>query len=137
MFGKEGTTEAQGAINTILGHDCKFTGNIDAKGSVRIDGDFEGKVVSSDSVIVGKGGMVRGEIHAAHAVVSGNVEGNVFAKKKVELEGGAKLIGDVESVSLVIEDGVFFEGRSKMKREGEGFVPPKPKIIKDVQESKI
>jgi cytoskeletal protein CcmA (bactofilin family) len=70
-------------------------------------------------------------------VVSGNVEGNVFAKKKVELEGGAKLIGDVESVSLVIEDGVFFEGRSKMKREGEGFVAPKPKIIKDVQESKI
>jgi cytoskeletal protein CcmA (bactofilin family) len=136
MFGKE-ATEAQGTINTILGHDCKFTGNIDAKGSVRIDGDFEGKVVSSDSVIVGKGGMVRGEIHAAHAVVSGNVEGNVFAKKKVELEGGARLIGDVESVSLVIEDGVFFEGRSKMKRDGEGFAPPKPKIIKDVQESKI
>ena len=59
MFGKEGTTEAQGAISTILGHDCKFTGDIDAKGSVRIDGDFEGKMISSDSVIVGKGGMVR------------------------------------------------------------------------------
>ncbi|MFZ1946396.1 MAG: polymer-forming cytoskeletal protein [bacterium] len=134
MFGKE-ATEAQGTISTILGHDCKFTGDIDAKGSVRIDGDFEGKVLSSDSVIVGKGGLVKGEIHAAHAVVSGNVEGNVFAKKKVELESGARLIGDVESVSLVIEDGVFFEGRSKMRKEGEGFAPPKPKIIKDVQES--
>lgn len=136
MFGKE-TTEAQGAISTILGHDCKFTGDIDTKGSIRVDGDFEGKITSSDSVIVGKGGMVKGEIHAAHAVVSGNVEGNVFAKKKVELESGARLIGDVESVSLVIEDGVFFEGRSKMKKEGEGFIPPKPKIIKDVQETKI
>jgi cytoskeletal protein CcmA (bactofilin family) len=136
MFGKE-TTEAQGTINTILGHDCKFTGNIDAKGSVRVDGDFEGKIMCSDSVIVGKGGIVRGEIHSNHAVVSGNVEGNVFAKKKVELESGARLIGDVESVSLVIEDGVFFEGRSKMRKEGEGIIPPKPKIIKDVQETKI
>jgi cytoskeletal protein CcmA (bactofilin family) len=57
MFGKE-ATETQGTINTILGHDCNFTGNNEAKGSVRIDGDFEGKVTSSDSVIVGKCGMV-------------------------------------------------------------------------------
>jgi cytoskeletal protein CcmA (bactofilin family) len=135
MFGKE-TTEAQAAISTILGHDCKFTGDIDAKGSVRVDGEFEGKILSSDSVIVGKGGNVKGEINAGHAVVSGTVEGNVFAKKKVELEAGARLIGDVESVSLVIEDGVFFEGRSKMRKEGDGFAA-RPKIVKDVQESKI
>jgi cytoskeletal protein CcmA (bactofilin family) len=135
MFGKE-TTEAQAAISTILGHDCKFTGDIDAKGSVRVDGEFEGKILSSDSVIVGKGGNVKGEINASHAVVSGTVEGNVFAKKKVELEAGARLIGDVESVSLVIEDGVFFEGRSKMRKEGDGFAA-RPKIVKDVQESKI
>jgi cytoskeletal protein CcmA (bactofilin family) len=135
MFGKE-ATEAQAAISTILGHDCKFTGDIDAKGSVRVDGEFEGKILSSDSVIVGKGGQVRGEIHAAHAVVSGTVEGNVFAKKKVELESGARLIGDVESVSLVIEDGVFFEGRSKMRKDGDPYAQ-KPRIVKDVQETKI
>jgi cytoskeletal protein CcmA (bactofilin family) len=134
MFGKE-ATEAQAAISTILGHDCKFTGDIDAKGSVRVDGEFDGKILSSDSVIVGKGGVVKGEIHAGHAVVSGTVEGNVFAKKKVELEAGARLIGDVESVSLVIEDGVFFEGRSKMRKEGDAFAP-RPKIV-NVQESKV
>ena len=110
MFGKEGHDQ-QAAISSILGSDCKFTGDVDAKGTIRIDGEFEGKIFSSDSVIVGKSGTVLGEIRAAHAVVSGTVEGNVFAKRKVELESGSRLIGDVESMSLVIEDGVFFEGK--------------------------
>ena len=131
MFGKEGV-EQQGAISSILGKDCKFSGDVDAKGTIRIDGEFNGKIVSSDSVIVGKGGIVKGEIHAAHTLVSGTVEGNVFAKKKVELESGSKLIGDIESVSLVIEDGVFFEGMSKMRKEGETFAQ-KPRFIKAEQ----
>lgn len=132
MFGKEGHDQ-QAAISSILGSDCKFTGDVDAKGTIRIDGEFEGKIVSSDSVIVGKGGTVRGEIQAAHTVVSGTVEGNIYAKRKVELESGCRLIGDVESMSLVIEDGVFFEGKSKMRKEGEAFIE-KPRVFQSVEE---
>ena len=134
MFGKEGG-EQQAAISSILGNGCKFTGDVEATGTIRVDGEFDGKIVSTDSVIVGKGGIVRGEIHSAHAAISGTVEGNIFAKKKVELEAGSKLIGDVESVSLIIEDGVFFEGKSKMRKDGEAFTP-KPRIIRDIHEPK-
>lgn len=134
MFGKEGVDQ-QGAVSSILSGEVKFVGDLDAKGSIRIDGEFEGKIVSSDSVIVGRGGTVKGEIHAVHTVVSGTMEGNIFAKKKVELESGSRLIGDVESMSLVIEDGVFFEGRSKMRKEGESF-PEKPRIVKRAEEKK-
>lgn len=135
MFGKEGA-EQQAAISTILGSDCKFTGDVDAKGTIRIDGEFDGKILSTDSVIVGKSGIVKGEVHASHAMVSGTVEGNIFAKKKVELQSGSRLIGDVESMSLVIEDGVFFEGKSKMRKEGEAFVQ-KPKVFHSVEEKKV
>lgn len=132
MFGKEGAD--QQAVSSILGSGCKFTGDVDAKGTIRIDGEFQGKVVATEGVIVGKTGIVRGEIHSANVAISGTVEGNIIAKRKVELESGAKLIGDVESMSLVIEDGVFFEGKSKMRREGEGFAP-RPRISK-VEETK-
>jgi cytoskeletal protein CcmA (bactofilin family) len=132
MFGKE-SQDPQAAISSILGSDCKFTGDVDASGTIRIDGEFEGKIVSTDSVIVGKGGIIRGEIHSAHAVVSGTVEGNIFAKRKVELESGSRLIGDVESMSLVIEDGVFFEGKSKMRKEGEAFVQ-KPAVFHSMED---
>jgi cytoskeletal protein CcmA (bactofilin family) len=134
MFGKEGTDQ-QAAISTILGNDCKFTGDVEAKGTIRIDGEFDGKIVSTDSVIVGTGGVVKGEVHAVHAMVSGTVEGNIFAKKKVELQSGSRLIGDVESISLVIEDGVFFEGKSKMRKEGETFTQ-KPKVFHRAEEKK-
>ena len=134
MFGKEGVDQ-QGAVSSILSSEVKFVGDLDAKGSIRIDGEFEGKIMSTDAVIVGRGGTVKGEVHAVHAVVSGTMEGNIFAKKKVELESGSRLIGDVESMSLVIEDGVFFEGRSKMRKEGEGFAD-KPKIVKRAEEKR-
>jgi cytoskeletal protein CcmA (bactofilin family) len=134
MFGKEGTDQ-QGAVSSILSSEVKFTGDLDAKGSIRIDGEFEGKINSTDTVIVGRGGSVKGEIHAVHAVVSGTLEGNIFANKKVELESGSRLIGDVESMSLVIQDGVFFEGRSKMRKDGEAF-SAKPKITRRPEESK-
>jgi cytoskeletal protein CcmA (bactofilin family) len=134
MFGKEGTDQ-QAAISTILGNDCKFTGDVEAKGTIRIDGEFDGKIISTDSVIVGNSGIVKGELHASHAMVSGTVEGNIFAKKKVELQSGSRLIGDVESMSLVIEDGVFFEGKSKMRKEGEAFVQ-KPKVFHAAEEKK-
>jgi cytoskeletal protein CcmA (bactofilin family) len=135
MFGKEGADQ-QAAVSTILGNDCKFTGDVDAKGTIRIDGEFDGKIVSSDSVIVGSSGIVKGELHASHAMISGTVEGNIFAKKKVELKAGSRLIGDVESMSLVIEDGVFFEGKSKMRKEGEAFIQQKPKVFHTIEEKK-
>jgi cytoskeletal protein CcmA (bactofilin family) len=134
MFGKEGT-EGQAGVSSILGNGCKFTGDVEAKGTIRVDGEFDGKIVSTDSVIVGKGGIVKGEIHTAHAAITGTVEGNIFAKKKVELASGSRLIGDVESMSLVIEDGVFFEGKSKMRKEGEAFTQ-RPKIAKVAEEPK-
>jgi cytoskeletal protein CcmA (bactofilin family) len=135
MFGKE-AGDAQGTVSSILGENCKFTGDVEAKGTLRIDGVLDGKIEASDTVIVGKGGTVKGEIHAAHAVVSGTVEGNVFAKRKVELEAGSKLIGDVETVSLVIEDGVYFEGSSKMRKEADAYAA-KPKIVKQPEEEKV
>jgi cytoskeletal protein CcmA (bactofilin family) len=134
MFGKEGA-EQQAAVSSILGTGCKFTGDVDAKGTIRVDGEFDGKIVSTDSVVVGKGGVVKGEIHASHAAVSGTVEGNIFAKRKVELASGSRLIGDVESMSLIIEDGVFFEGKSKMRKEGANFAA-KPKILKSEEQPK-
>ncbi len=135
MFGKE-AGDAQGTVSSILGENCKFTGDVEARGTLRIDGVLDGKIEASDTVIVGKGGTVKGEIHAAHAVVSGTVEGNIFAKRKIELESGSKVIGDVESISLVIEDGVFFEGSSKMKKESDAYTP-KPKIVKQPEEEKV
>jgi cytoskeletal protein CcmA (bactofilin family) len=134
MFGKEGA-EQQAAVSSILGNGCKFTGDVDAKGTIRVDGEFDGKIVSTDSVVVGKGGIVKGEIHASHTAVSGTVEGNIFAKRKVELASGSRLIGDVESMSLIIEDGVFFEGKSKMRKDGADFTA-KPKILKSAEQPK-
>jgi len=42
------------------------------------------------------------------------VNGNIQAKTGVEIRGTAKVRGDLETPSLVIEKGAFFQGASRM-----------------------
>jgi cytoskeletal protein CcmA (bactofilin family) len=48
-------------------------------------------------------------------VINGEVRGNVRAKTGVEIRHPGRLIGNVEAPSLIIEQGVIFEGSCKME----------------------
>jgi len=109
---------------TVLGEGAKFTGNLTVHGSVVVNGDFEGSLNCTESLIVGKSGNVKAEIEVRYAHVAGRVEGRIQARELVELETGSHLEGDVHAKSFMIQDGVFFQGNCSM---GEAAtVPPKP-----------
>ena len=101
----------------FLGKGTTFTGNLRVNGNVRIDGTFEGEIEVSESLIIGKTGVVKGKVKAKGTVVGGKMEGNLFASDKIELQTGARLTGDIICRTLLIQDGVFFEGNCKMSPE--------------------
>lgn len=113
----------QGGMN-LLGNGAFFNGELRVNGSLRIDGEFEGKMEISDSVIIGKTGKVKGTVLSKDAVIGGNMEGNINASDRIELQSGSHLAGDIVCRGLVVEDGVFFEGNCKMSGERR---PAKPK----------
>jgi cytoskeletal protein CcmA (bactofilin family) len=112
MLGKQPVGE--GRIDTILGEACRFRGDVQVDGGIRIDGDFEGTLRATESVVVGKTGSVRADINSDVITVGGKVYGNITGKRKVLLESGAHVEGDVTTVSLVINEGVFFQGGCRM-----------------------
>ncbi len=116
MFGKEGADAptSQGSLNSILGQGCKVTGDIELTGTLRIDGEFEGKIHGSETLIVGKSGKVKANIDVKNAVIGGKIEGNINAANKIELQTGSHVEGDIVTSRLVIDEGVFFEGNCKM-----------------------
>ncbi len=99
---------------TVVGTGAHFNGVLKVNGSLRIDGEVEGEISATGSVIVGSGGVVKAEVVADSAVVAGYVRGVIRAKGKVELQKGSKLEGDVHASSFKIEDGAFFQGNCKM-----------------------
>lgn len=52
-------------------------------------------------------------------MVGGLVEGNVYATKQVTLLKTAKLLGDIITPSLVVEEGVIFDGNCIINKDGE------------------
>ncbi len=113
-------------MNTIIGKDATFTGTLDVKGSVRVDGVVKGKVICSDTVTVGSGGCVEADIESQTAVIVGKMIGNIHATEKIELQAKSDVEGDIKTKSLVVEQGAVFCGSCSMK-EGKsnlGFMPP-------------
>lgn len=110
-------------VDTILGAGSDFKGQINAKGSIRIDGKIEGNVNSEEGIIVGEKGLIKGNVAAKTILISGKVTGNVAATKRLEIMPAGQLQGDIHTPRLVIAEGVIFKGNCDM-----GFEKYEPDI---------
>ena len=66
---------------------------------------------------MGQGGKVKADIIAENAFVGGQVNGNIKAKNRLEITSTGRVKGDIETSSLVIAEGVIFEGSCHMVSE--------------------
>jgi len=108
-------------VNTTIGEGTVLKGDVKVEGSIQVDGDFEGTIDATDTLVVGETGKVDGDATVANAVIGGRMYGNVFASGKIELQRGSQLLGDIKTRGLVIEDGVVFQGNCQM---GDVVDPP-------------
>ncbi len=102
------------SMMNILGNGTKFKGNLKVAGSLRIDGEFDGDMSVSETLIIGKTGKLKGTIRAKNSIIGGNIAGNLTTKEKVELQSGACFDGDLVCKKLIIEEGVLFDGNCRM-----------------------
>jgi cytoskeletal protein CcmA (bactofilin family) len=120
---------------TILGRDAKFEGKLVFEGVVRIDGHFDGEIITDDLLVVGPNAEIKAAINVGSVVINGYVEGDVIAKSSVEIKAPGKLRGNVTTPTLVIEKGVTFDGSCRMSDRGDRSAsstplrPPMPKPI--------
>ena len=101
-------------VNTIIGEGTILKGDVKVEGSIQVDGEFDGTIDATDTLVVGETGKVDGDATVANAVIGGKMYGNVFASGKIELQRGSQLLGDIKTRGLVIEDGVVFQGNCQM-----------------------
>ena len=102
---------------TFLGIDALFKGELRFKGTLCIDGKFEGQIKTDDMLIVSETGDIEADIEAGTVVCKGTIKGNVTASQKVEMHPSSKIIGNVTSPSLSIEVGAKVEGSIDMSNK--------------------
>ncbi len=101
-------------VTGVLDQGCEFEGKLCFHGTVRINGSFSGEIHTPDTLVIGENARVRGDIEAGIVIISGEVNGNIRAKYRVEIHKPAVFRGDIYTPSLSVDEGVIFEGQSKM-----------------------
>ena len=94
-----------------IGADLTIIGNLISKGEVHIDGEVQGDLHAAN-LIVGESARITGGIVADEVIVRGTVMGSIRGKRVV-LQSSSKVEGDIFHSQLAIEQGAFFEGKSR------------------------
>ena len=103
-------------LESFIGGNSVFKGDIDSKGTLRVDGVVLGNI-SADWLIVGEKAHITGDISARGIVIGGKIDGNLKAKEIVEIKNKGHINGEITSKKLVVAEGGIFEGRSTMPRD--------------------
>lgn len=101
-------------VTAFLGQGTRLSGRIAFDGPARIEGDVEGEISAPDSLLVGESAVLNAQISGGTIVIHGKVTGDITATKRLEIRAPGKVYGNVTTPSLVIEDGVVFEGHCSM-----------------------
>ena len=101
-------------IETLVGEGSIIEGDITGDNSILINGTVTGDVTTQSTIRVGRTGVIKGNVKANSAILSGIIEGNLDVLDSTVLGPHSRLKGDLKTTRLKIEEGAQFEGRCVM-----------------------
>ncbi|HVZ49598.1 MAG TPA: polymer-forming cytoskeletal protein [Gemmatimonadaceae bacterium] len=102
------------AVLSIVAAGMKVTGDVETSGVIKVDGEINGSITGARQVLLGRGGVVRGNVAGGEIVVGGSVEGSVIASDRLELQSTASVKGDIDTRSIVVIEGARINGLVRM-----------------------
>ena len=106
-------TEMTAAVN-MIGAGTIITGDVQSKGDIRVDGTLKGSVNTSGKVVLGKNGIIEGDVICNDADISGTIKAKITVSQLLSLKSTSKLNGDIITNKLSIEPGASFSGSCSM-----------------------
>jgi len=103
-------------LESFIGPNTTFKGNISTKGTIRIDGRLEGDV-EADWVVLGDKSYLLGNATARGIVVGGTVDGNLSAKELIEIKQKGQVKGNISTKKLIVAEGGVLEGKTAMLKD--------------------
>jgi len=106
---------------SVIGSDLKLMGNAQSAGEVHVEGEIQGDIHCA-RLLVGENATITGGVVAEDVTVQGTVMGSIHGER-VSLQSSSKVEGDVFHKSLAIEQGAYFEGKSRRSEDPIGSAP--------------
>jgi cytoskeletal protein CcmA (bactofilin family) len=98
----------------VLGPTLRFKGDISAEEDFILQGRIQGTIHHTQSIIIGTGGSVLGNVYARLVVIDGTVEGDLHGVESVVVHETGRVIGNIYAPRVGLVEGSVFNGRIDM-----------------------
>jgi cytoskeletal protein CcmA (bactofilin family) len=102
------------SINTIIGPGSFVSGDIEAPGFTRVDGNVKGNLHSKGRVVVGESARMRSSITGTSITIGGVVDGNILASERLIVLPSALIIGDIITKRIEAGEGCLIHGKVRV-----------------------
>jgi len=109
-------------VISIIGPGMRVVGDCDADGAIRVEGTVQGNIRAGKAVVVGKGGVVDGDIFTQDAVIAGTVKGVLRVESRLEVQASSSIEGEIIACKMQLEEGAMLNGTVQMGKGAE-FTP--------------
>ncbi len=89
-------------------------GSVNSAKSIRVDGKVKGSIVCAGRVVIGKTGVVEGEVDCDSADVEGTLNATITVTGLLELKTTAVINGDSQVGKLKVDPGAEINGKIDM-----------------------
>lgn len=111
---RDPNTASPESVISIIGPGMAIVGDCQTDGTVRVEGSVQGSIRAGKAVVIGKQGVVSGDVITQDAVVSGRVEGKLVAESRLELQASCHIEGEVHTRRMQLEEGAVLNGSVHM-----------------------
>lgn len=113
---------------TILGPDASFKGDLTYDKGMRLQGKFEGNIMTPGRLHVTKEAKMQADVDAGAIAIEGDVKGKLSASDRVELKQSARYEGDLTASKLVVDEGAVLNGHVTVGPDAIKGKPPQSHI---------
>lgn len=101
-------------ICSFLGAGTKYQGTLQFEGSVRIDGSYDGEIISEGTLIIGKDAVVNATIKVGELVLNGKLTGDISISRRLVVHQTGIITGTIATPKFIVEEGAIIDGTLKM-----------------------
>lgn len=100
---------------TVIGKGMRIKAELlSGKGTVRIEGEYNGDINIDGELVVEQSAQISGNISANISNISGSVKGDVICSELLHIKTTGKIKGDISCDAILMDEGAVFIGYSNM-----------------------
>ena len=108
-------SELVGYSGTYIGSEVTAKGDIESEEDIFIDGNYQGVIITTGTIEIGKNANLNGSISARSAVLEGIMKADVMADDSLHVSGCCQIQGKIVSKNISIDPGAIINIRASTK----------------------